>query len=662
FDNVAARYEWPIKIQARYVRVQHENMQTTLQFAQFQAFSTTKTPTPIQDGWFGFDNREHGDSLTHIDGQWLTPSSKPELRLIFGSFDKKPSLSLKNKSTQQMHLQIRVASNMESTIHHPYSANLGAIDTTQSSPHFDREITGNLFTLSNTTTSALSTVDLHQALISGTHRNVQVVASGATECVRLHRADFQRVLAKFGIPISSLLEAYMHDVSSNLPLLTTLPQEKSPFRQHDALQVFRLEDTESTSSIVIDVIETSSNNVVGSGILTPSQLHKTNGALSTPLFTSTTNVVGEILLRYVKIKPFQHELNNLQSAQRTQWFHGSPSDMGHRGLGRSYYQALGYRMAHIRENTMSSFVVAGYHGADWIEFDVQLSQDRVPVIYHDFFFKAALEDRRGRSGGFTKTGLHDLTLAQLNTVEWRHGKHVTDIPRFKQLVLKHWCKIIKKPKKKSTTKTPARQTKDYSWMKLSEQFPTLENLLKTVPPYVGLNIEIKYPVDPPHAPLLRELASFEMNAYLDDILKVIFEHSNGRRNIVFSCFDPDVCVMLRVKQTQYPVFFLTFGVDLSGRVPDVRTLSLETAVPFSRMEQLQGIVTNSLPLFNKPELIRAIRNDQLKLWTWGDYNTGHGKVQFQKKYGVHGVISDNVGDLTKQDGKIRPRDPLSTVS
>ncbi|KDO16189.1 hypothetical protein SPRG_18277 [Saprolegnia parasitica CBS 223.65] len=120
--------------------------------------------------------------------------------------------------------------------------------------------------------------------------------------------------------------------------------------------------------------------------------------------------------------------------------------------------------------------------------------------------------------------------------------------------------------------------------------------------------------------------------------------------------------MLRAKQTRYPVFFLTCGTDITGQVPDVRTVSLETAVPFSRMEQLQGIVTNSLPLFTKPKWIRHIRNDQLHLWTWGNHNTGHDKVQFQKMHGVSGVISDNVGDLTKVDKKLRPRDAGASMS
>ena len=38
-------------------------------------------------------------------------------------------------------------------------------------------------------------------------------------------------------------------------------------------------------------------------------------------------------------------------------------------------------------------VEAGRHGADFVECDVQLTKDRVPVIYHDFNVKVNLRKR-----------------------------------------------------------------------------------------------------------------------------------------------------------------------------------------------------------------------------------------------------------------------------
>ncbi|OQR92116.1 glycerophosphodiesterase [Achlya hypogyna] len=735
FDAPASRFEWTGATTGRYIRVQREGQGVALQFAELQAFSTAGVPSPVDDGWFGLDARALGDGLSHIDGHWLAPGREPELRLIFGSFDKKPSVALVDKTPRAVYLRARVVGTT-TTVHHPYHTALGALDASRATPRFDRDVTGNAQALPSPLPPpglanvrllarlppavladlaakverveladgerllaigqerrALHVIEAGQlllqgpsttegthtfialapgaytgelALVSGGNRSVQAVAKGRTTLLRLHRADFAAVLASHELSVTPLLAAHAHEVATEVPLLAATPAPKTPFVTQDTLQVFRLTALSPSAHVVVDVVDVATDAPIGSSVLVASQLHRTNGALSLPLLSPAFDVVGELLLRYLHVRPFAHESNTLAEAFRTQWLHGQALDMGHRGLGRSYYQALGYRTSHIRENTLSSFVVAGLHGADWIEFDVQLSKDRVPVIYHDFFFKAALEDRRGRPGAFTKTGLHDLTLAQLQTVEWRHGKQATDVPRLQQLIRKHWYKLVKSkrpPPATATLQTPLTTTPAPSkWAALSEQFPTLENLLRHVPPYVGLNIEIKYPVDPPEAPALRSLAAFEMNAYLDDILACVFAHANGRRNIVFSCFEPDVCVMLRAKQVRYPVFFLTSGVEISGQVPDVRTLSLATAVPLAHMEGLQGIVTNSQPLFPQPRLIRCIRDLQLHLWTWGNHNTGHAKVQFQKKHGISGVISDNVGDLTKADGKVRPRDAASTVS
>lgn len=52
--------------------------------------------------------------------------------------------------------------------------------------------------------------------------------------------------------------------------------------------------------------------------------------------------------------------------------------------------------------------------------------------------------------------------------------------------------------------------------------------------------------------------SIDKNLYVDRILEVVLAKS-GKRRIIFSCFDADICVMLRNKQNIFPVMFLTLG-------------------------------------------------------------------------------------------------------
>ncbi|RHZ02702.1 hypothetical protein DYB35_013356, partial [Aphanomyces astaci] len=233
-----------------------------------------------------------------------------------------------------------------------------------------------------------------------------------------------------------------------------------------------------------------------------------------------------------------------------------------------------------------------------IEFDVQLSRDRVPVIYHDFFFHAKLGHRVLHATMMSKMGLHDLTLAQLNQVEWRHCSQPNP-SRLRSLLRKHWLSILALAQPPPPSFVSPMQA-------LCDAFPTLRLAFDHVPLHVGFNIEIKYPADN-STRHLTALPSFEVLSH-----------------VVFSCFAPDVCVLLRAKQSTYRVYFLTCGVDVEHLVWDTRCIALNHAVAFSQVEQLHGIVTNSDPLLDKPALIPAIKNNtQLDVFTWGDHNTSH---------------------------------------
>lgn len=52
-----------------------------------------------------------------------------------------------------------------------------------------------------------------------------------------------------------------------------------------------------------------------------------------------------------------------------------------------------YSCSDIRENTIASLKEAANKGADFVEFDVQLSKDLVPVIYHDFNVSMAITSK-----------------------------------------------------------------------------------------------------------------------------------------------------------------------------------------------------------------------------------------------------------------------------
>lgn len=59
--------------------------------------------------------------------------------------------------------------------------------------------------------------------------------------------------------------------------------------------------------------------------------------------------------------------------------------IGHRGSGMNKVQSSDPRMCAIKENSILSFNTAAKFDIDFIEFDVQITRDNFPVIFHDDF-------------------------------------------------------------------------------------------------------------------------------------------------------------------------------------------------------------------------------------------------------------------------------------
>jgi len=199
---------------------------------------------------------------------------------------------------------------------------------------------------------------------------------------------------------------------------------------------------------------------------------------------------------------------------------------------------------------------------------------------------------------------------------------------------------------------------DRSFREIVRELPTLEEAFARLPSWLGINIEIKYPINP-QVEWLGFLPEFELNAYIDAILRVVMQHA-GERRIVFSCFHPDMALAIQLKQTRYPVLFLTCSGD-PAHYSDHRANSLEAALSFARCELLEGLVANSTPLF-RPDpqvpdqmfgarMTKLMRDMGLVLFTWGDLNSQPTYYKLQRDWGVDAIIADNITDLTKERGK-----------
>ncbi|KAJ1948320.1 Glycerophosphocholine phosphodiesterase, partial [Linderina pennispora] len=280
-------------------------------------------------------------------------------------------------------------------------------------------------------------------------------------------------------------------------------------------------------------------------------------------------------------------------------------------------------------NTVLSMQQAVRDGAMAVEFDVQLTRDMVPVIYHDW--------------NVAETGL--------------------DVP-VNSLTLKQFMSYG--PQSKSLARTRSHSNIDSLGQSLAlhansndtvrAPFATLEDLFESLPESVGFDIEIKYPM-PDEADEAGIDTNFEMNQFVDRILDIVFKHTPSlpkqslaefsdderpeRRPIVFTSFHPDICLLLAHKiDGEFPIMFLTDA----GRttMADARCNSLVAAVRLCRRMGLAGIVTYAAPIVESPRVAHMVRRNNLALATYGRQNNRREMVLIQKSAGVDIVITDKV--------------------
>lgn len=109
----------------------------------------------------------------------------------------------------------------------------------------------------------------------------------------------------------------------------------------------------------------------------------------------------------------------------------------------------------------------------------------------------------------------------------------------------------------------------------------------------------------------------ELNSFVDTILTLVYDRGQGR-DMLFSSFNPDICLLLSFKQPSIPVLFLSD----SGASPvgDIRASSLQEAVRFASRWNLLGIVSQAEPLVLCPRLVRIVKESGLVCVSYGMLN------------------------------------------
>ncbi|KAG8931748.1 ubiquitin-protein ligase peroxin 12 [Tulasnella sp. 418] len=153
-----------------------------------------------------------------------------------------------------------------------------------------------------------------------------------------------------------------------------------------------------------------------------------------------------------------------------------------------------------------------------------------------------------------------------------------------------------------------------------------------------------------------------LNVYTDQVLQTIYNSrskssnqrtNDGRRKIVFSSYEPNVCIAINWKQPNYAVFFISNcglpseRVDPGSTETDKRCSSVAAAVDFAKCNNILGILINAALLVQVPSLAFALKDSGLLLATFGKKEDIYTLVQ-SSKFTPDGP--NNVLDAVLQDG------------
>ncbi|KAK9814473.1 hypothetical protein WJX72_006486 [[Myrmecia] bisecta] len=406
----------------------------------------------------------------------------------------------------------------------------------------------------------------------------------------------------------------------------------------------------------VDVISVEDGRLLARTFISPQTLEPLEGTISATLMTPDLQQAGWFQATFLVVTACDHPQNNLQDIQRRRWssITAETLDIGHRGSGAD----KGKKQS-VRENTLLSFTKAAVNHSDFIEFDVHVTADGEVIVHHDFDVKLtfghetihlgipSLSYEQLSSTEFTQYMAAPAAQATIDMLDFQRDKHKRVLKR-NMSSAEDMFRSALKPSLGSPEPVISLASPPDSHWRISDRIATLREAFRQTPPWLGFNIELKYPTNAQKAAMTWRF--YSRNYFCDAILKVVFDEAKGRK-VIFSTFDPDCATLMSLKQPRYPVFFLTCGGTYK-QFSDPRMNSLEAALVFASSSQLQGVVTEASAILGRlDETVEKFHRAGLFLFTFGDGNNLEANYAAQKKAGVDAIIMDDVARLTKANGK-----------
>jgi CDK inhibitor PHO81 len=290
-----------------------------------------------------------------------------------------------------------------------------------------------------------------------------------------------------------------------------------PFHEDTRLVSFQIDNFDSFT-LDFDVFPAYGAKVIAKTVALPTTfralLDSNTGSCCLPLFDPRLRAIGQITFHAQVIKPFQGKPLEITDFE-TYWKATSQVDT----------------VTMTPAMTSSTFVTGSSLSGDFVRIYVQHTSDGVPVLWPHWTV----------SCGGIDVPVSRLTLAQFRTATGNGLQH-SHLPVDDDIAAIH--QIL-----------------------ASSGGMTLHDALTLLPRGMHVNIQVLYPTAEERDQLsLKELGlSADLNAYVDALLTVVFDHARAQRaqgqgpeavrSVVFSSYNESVCTALNWKQPNFPVFF-----------------------------------------------------------------------------------------------------------
>jgi glycerophosphodiester phosphodiesterase len=281
------------------------------------------------------------------------------------------------------------------------------------------------------------------------------------------------------------------------------------------------------------------------------------------LETDTLKAMGIITFSFVIVERYeglQTPKTDLQSLTVGK----DVSLIGHRELGQNN---ANHRYLQLGENTIGSLLSASNLGADYVEFDVQLTRDLVPVLFHDLSLS--------ESG--TDVPVHNVTLEQFmhackiqspqGDTQPRLGR-----PRYREgLLCERRTRSLARSHEAGAQQVHDRMkhTVDYKSKGfksntrghfIQDVFATLEKTLCSMPESVGFDLEISKLTPPSPG---NDCLNFTCRVPSTTRIPQSRHSSHFPRNQHLRRHNPGYPIPLRWKPAHLPLFLYSRGLHLT---------------------------------------------------------------------------------------------------